>query len=125
MDFQISQKFFRFQIQYSKYTGLGRTLSSALISGRGSGDLKLEHIAILVSLIVWNLNNDRPPACKIENFVTINCEFSLSRLNGVFVFRLLFECTAVQLQVTGVGTIDHSTVECIYRYIETVLPCLF
>ena len=45
-------KFFRFQIQYSKYTGLGRTLSSALISGRGSGDLELEHIAILVSLIV-------------------------------------------------------------------------
>ena len=52
MDFQIFPKFFRFQIQYSKYTGLGRILSSALISGRGSGDLELEHVAILVSLIV-------------------------------------------------------------------------
>ena len=27
------------------------------------------------------MKNDRPPACKIEIFVTINCEFSLSRLN--------------------------------------------
>ena len=44
--------FLRFQIQYSKYTGLGRILSSALISGRGSGNLELEHVAILVSLIV-------------------------------------------------------------------------
>ena len=26
------------------------------------------------------MKNDRPPACKIEIFVTINCEFSLSRL---------------------------------------------
>jgi len=26
------------------------------------------------------VNNDRPPACKIENLVTINCEFSLPRL---------------------------------------------
>ena len=52
VDFQIFPKIFRFQIQYSKYIGLGRTLSSALISGRGSGDLELEHIAILVSLIV-------------------------------------------------------------------------
>ena len=34
-------KIFRFQIQYSKYTGLSRTLSRALISGRGSGDLEL------------------------------------------------------------------------------------
>ena len=50
MDFQIFPKIFRFQIQYSKYTGLSRTLSSALISGRGSGDLEFEHVAILVSL---------------------------------------------------------------------------
>ena len=26
------------------------------------------------------MKNDRPPTCKIEIFVTINCEFSLSRL---------------------------------------------
>ena len=26
------------------------------------------------------MKNDRPPECKIEIFVTINCEFSLSRL---------------------------------------------
>ena len=52
MDFQIKfPKFFRFQIQYSKYTGLGRTLSSALISGRGSGDLELEHIAIAILIV--------------------------------------------------------------------------
>ena len=84
-------KIFRFQIQYSKYAGLGRTLSSALISGRGSGDLELEHVAILVSLIVWNLNNDRPPACKIENFVTINCEFSLSRLITIMMDQTVMQ----------------------------------
>ena len=33
-------------------------------------------------MLIWNLNNDRLPACKIENVVTINCEFSLPRLTG-------------------------------------------
>ena len=40
MDFQISPQIFRSNIIYST---LGRTRSSALISGRGSGDLALEH----------------------------------------------------------------------------------
>ena len=28
-------------------------------------------------MLIWNLNNDRPPACKLENFLTINCKFIL------------------------------------------------
>ena len=31
-------------------------------------------------VLIWNLNNDHQPACKIENVVTINCIFGLSRL---------------------------------------------
>ena len=77
MDFQILSKFSDFRSNTVNIQFLGRTHSSALISGRGSGDLELEH-SLSTSLKL--LNNDRPPVCKIENFVTINCEFTLSRL---------------------------------------------
>ena len=33
-----------------------------------------------LNILILNLNNDPPPSCKTENGVTINCEFSLSRL---------------------------------------------
>ena len=36
------KNFQSFRSNTVKYTGLGRTLSSALISGRGSGDLELD-----------------------------------------------------------------------------------
>ena len=32
------------------------------------------------NMLIWNLNNDHPPACKIEKVVTINYEFSLPHL---------------------------------------------
>ena len=50
MDFQIFPNFFRSNTV--NIQAWAAPLSSALISGRGSGDLELEHIAILVSLIV-------------------------------------------------------------------------
>ena len=33
---------------------------------------------IQLILPIWNMNNDHPPTCKMENFVTMNCEISLS-----------------------------------------------
>ena len=58
----------------------GPAPSSAAIEGRGLSDRELEPSVSRTLLLVWNLNNDRPPACKIEKSVTINCEFSLPRL---------------------------------------------
>ena len=75
--FRFCQNFSDFRSNTVNIQFLGRTHSSALISGRGSGDLELEH-SLSTSLKL--LNNDRPPVCKIENFATINCEFTLSRL---------------------------------------------
>ena len=43
MDFQIFSKLFRFQTLYSKYMAHWPRPSSALIGGRGLGDLEFEH----------------------------------------------------------------------------------
>ena len=46
--------------------------SSAAIEGRGLRDHEFEASVSYTILLVWNLNNDRPPACKIEKSVMIN-----------------------------------------------------
>ena len=40
---------------------------------------------LLTLYLIWNLNNDRRPACKTENVVTINCELSLP---GLIFFKI-------------------------------------
>ena len=49
----------------------GPASSGTAIEGRGLSDHEFESaiLAFLVPfLLVWNLDNDRPPACKIEEF---------------------------------------------------------
>ena len=68
---------------YTATTGIwhfGSTPLSAAIEGRGLGDHEFEPSISHTLLLIWNPNNDRRPACKIEKFVTIKREFSLSRL---------------------------------------------
>ena len=78
MDFQIFSKISDFILYTATIWHFGPVPSSAAIKGRGLGDCEFVSRALL---LVRNLNNDRPPACKIEKSVTINCEFSLPRLN--------------------------------------------
>ena len=53
------------------------------------------------------MKNDRPPACKIEIFVTINCEFSLSHLNAPLTYlvggRHKEETLIFELELEGIN----------------------
>ena len=118
MDFQIFSKFSDFIFNTVNILWHSEPHPPiSLIRGRGLGNLEVRAY-LSTTLLVWNMKNDRPPACKIEIFVTINCEFSLSHLNAPLTYlvggRHKEETLIFELELEGINITHVHCIFCFY-----------